>query len=177
MFPRKSSSAKLLCALAALLALVACNTKKEPGVLTQPQVAELLRKWDAAQMNSDLDGVVACLSKSLRHKYTFKGFGPTDTMAGGYREYIEATKRGFGAAQTISGNRTMGTIAVNPDGQSASVLSEVHYAMNVEGELFRTVSSGTMTVGLEDGRAVITSIDQVVTPDSEGRQPFQSARD
>ena len=55
------------------------------------------------------------------------------------------------------------------------MFSEVRYAMVVEGRLFRTVSSGTMNIGLEDGRAVFTAIDQVVTPDSEGRQPFQSS--
>ncbi len=70
----------------------------------------------------------------------------------------------------------MGAIGVQPDGQSASVMAEVHDAMTVGGRLFRTVSTGTMTVGLEDGRAVITAIDQVVTPDYEGRQPFQTTR-
>jgi hypothetical protein len=174
MFPRNSFSAKLLCALTALCLLAGACKTKESGVLTQSQVADLLRKWDAAQMNDDIEGVTACLSPKLRYKMTFKGFGPTETRAGDYREYIESTKIGFDAGQSLSVNRTIGTIGVYPDGQSASVIGEVHYAMTVEGKYFRTVSSGSMTVGLEDGRAVITYIDQVVSPDSEGRQPFQS---
>ena len=93
MFPRHPSFAKLACALAAALCLLAgaCTARKEPGVLTQSQAADLLRKWDAAQSNSDPAGVAACLSRKLRYKMTFKGFGPTETRAGDYREYMEAT--------------------------------------------------------------------------------------
>jgi len=127
-------------------------------------------------MSDDLEGVTACLSTKLRYKMTFKGFGPTETRAGDYREYVEATKIGFDAGQGLSVNRTMGAIGVQPDGQSASVIGEVHYSMTVEGRLFRTVSTGTMTVGLEDGRAVITAIDQIVEPDYEGRPVFDTTR-
>ena len=178
MLPRNPSLAKLACALAALclLAGVACNTKKEPGVLTQSQVTELLQKWDAAQMNEDLEGVTACLSRKLQYKFYFKLSGKTDVVAGDYREYLESTKRGFSAGDSISTNRTMGAIGVEPNGQSATVMAEVHDSMTVGGRLYRTVSTGTMTVGLEDGRAVITAIDQIVTPDYEGRQPFETSR-
>lgn len=178
MLPRNSSFVRLACALAALLAASACATKtKETGTLTQPQVSALLQKWDNAQMSSDLEGVTACLSQRLRYKTTYKGFGPTETRAGDYREYLESTKRGFGSAgQNLSTNRTISAIGVNPDGQTAAVISEVHEVFTIEGKLFRTVSSGSMTIGLEDGRAVITGIEQVVTPDSEGRRPFESTR-
>lgn len=176
MSPRNSFPAKLLCALT-LLCLIACAcSTKEPGVLTQPQVADLLQKWDAAQMNDDIKGVTACLSPKLKYKMTFKGFGPTETKTGDYREYVESTKIGFDAGESLSTNRTMGAIGVQPDGQSASVIGEVHYSMTVEGRLFRTVSTGTMTVGLEDGRAVITAIDQIVEPDYDGRPMFDTTR-
>lgn len=182
MFPRNPFFAKLACALAALSLLAAsgCSSKKERGSLTQltqPEVTALLRKWDDAQMSSDLEGVTACLSPRLRYKSTVKGFGPTETTEGDYAEYLASTKRGFSTAgQNISTNRTISAIGVNPDGQSASVIAEVHDVFTVNGRLFRTVSSGGMTIGLEDGRAVITSIDDVVTPDSENRQPFESTR-
>ncbi|HJU56734.1 MAG TPA: hypothetical protein VJ715_19270 [Pyrinomonadaceae bacterium] len=176
MSTRNSFSAKLLCALAALCLLASACSTKEPAVLTQPQVAELLQKWDAAQMNDDIKGVTACLSPKLRYKLTFKGFGPIETKTGDYREYIESTKIGFDAGQSLSTNRTMGAIGVQPDGQSASVIGEVHYSMTVEGRLYRTVSTGTMTVGIEDGRAVFTAIDQLVEPDYEGRPVFDTTR-
>ncbi|HWT00826.1 MAG TPA: hypothetical protein VN256_11320 [Pyrinomonadaceae bacterium] len=176
MSPRNSFPATLLCALAVVCLFASACKTKEPGVLTQPQVAELLQKWDAAQMNEDIDGVTACLSKKLRYKITFKRFGPTDSDTGDYREYVEATKRGFGAGDSISANRTMGGIGIYADGQSASVMGEVHYSMTVAGRLYRTVSTGTMTVGLEDGRAVFTNIDQIVEPDYEGRPMFDTSR-
>lgn len=178
MLPRNSFSAKLLCALAALslLAASACNTQKEPGVLTQPQVADLLRKWDAAQTNEDIEGVTACLSTKLQYKIYYKLSGTTDTMTGDYRKYVESTRRGFSSGDSVNTNRTMGAIGVEPDGQSASVMGEVHDAVIIEGRLYRTVSTGTMTVGLEDGRAVFTAIDQIVTPDYEGRPMFDTTR-
>jgi hypothetical protein len=176
MFPRSSFPAKLACALAALCLLAGACKTKEAGVLTQPQVADLLRKWDAAQMSNDIAGVTACLSTKLKYKMTVKGFGPTDTLAGDYREYLESTKRGFSTGQNLSTNRTMGVIGVQPDGQSASVMGEVHDAFTVGGKLYRTVSTGTMTVELEDGRAVITAIDEIVEPDYEGRPMFDTSR-
>jgi hypothetical protein len=165
---------KFACALAALCLLACACSTKEPAALTQPQVAELLQKWDAAQMNGDIEGVAACLSKKLQYKMTYKLFRTTDTDAGDYRKYIAGTKRGFSIGGSISTERKMSAIGVEPDGQSATVLGEVHDALLVEGKLYRIVLTGTMTVGLEDGRAVITAIDQVVTHDYEGRQPFQT---
>lgn len=178
MLPRHPPLAKLACALAALclLAASACGTKKEPGVLTQPQVEALLQQWDAAQKNEDIAGVTACLSTKLKYKIYFKLSGTTDTVAGDYREYVESTKRGFSAGETLSTTRGMSAIGVEPDGQSASVMAEVHDSMIVEGRLYRTVSTGTMTVGLEDGRPVITAIDQIVSPDYEGRPVFDTGR-
>ena len=175
MLPRNSSFAKLACALAALclLAASACSTK-EPAILTQPQVADLLQKWDAAQLNADIEGVTACLSTKLQYKMYYRLYGAGDTDTGGYREYIEGTKRGFTIGKPISTERKLSSIGVQPDGQSAIVLGEVHDAMTIDGKLYRVVLTGTMTVGLEDGRAVITDIDQTVTFDREGRQPFQT---
>ncbi len=177
MTPRNLSFAKFACALAALLVASACTTKpKETGALTQPQVTALLQKWDDAQMSRDLEGITACLSTRLLYKKTYKGLGPTETETGDYRKYMEATKRGLGAdGQNISTSRTIDTIGVNPGGQTAAVLTEVRDVFTIEGNLFRTVSSGTMTIGLEDGRAVITGMDQDVTIVAEGRQPFESA--
>jgi hypothetical protein len=175
MSPRNSCFVKLACVLAALCLFASACSKKEPGVLTQPQVAKLLQKWDAAQTNEDLAGVTACLSPKLQYKIYYKLTGTTDTVTGDYREYLESTKRGFNSSgQTLGSNRTMGVIGVQPDGQSASIMGEVHDAFTAGGKLYRTVSTGTMTVELEDGRAVITAIDEVVTPDYEGRQPFQT---
>jgi hypothetical protein len=173
--PRDSSFAKLACALAALclLASSACSTK-EPAALTQPQVADLLRKWDKAQLNENIEDVAACLSTKLQYKIYYKLYGAVDTDAGDYREYMEGTKRGFTVGNPISTERKIGSIGVEPDGQRATVLGEVHDAMTIDGKLYRVVLTGTMTVGLEGGRAVITDIDQTVTFDHEGRQPFQT---
>ena len=175
MFPRNSSSAKKsLCALAALLCLLASSAcaKKEPSTLTEAQVEELLRKWDAAQTNEDIAGVTACLSKKFKYVTYFKLTGTTDTVRGDYSEYLESTKRGFSAGDTLGTNRTMSAIGVEPDGQSASVMAEVHYSMTVGDRLHRIVSTDTMKVGLEDGRAVFTNIDQIVEPDYDGRPVF-----
>ena len=174
MFPRNSFPAKLACALAALLAASACTTKtKERGTLTRltpPQVEALLRKWDDAGMSRDLEGITACLSTRLQYKKTYQGLGPTETETGDYRQYMDATKEGLGTdGENISTSRTINTIGVNPDGQTAAVVTEVRDLFTVEGNLCRTVSSGTMTIGLEDGRAVITGIDEVVTINMEGR--------
>jgi hypothetical protein len=177
MFPRSSSYAKLACALAALCLFASACSTKESAVLTQPQVAELLQKWDAAQTNEDLAGVTACLSTKFQYKIYYKLTGTTDTVTGDYREYLESTKRGFNSSgQNLGTNRTMGVIGVEPDGQSASVLGEVHDAFTVEGKLYRTVSTSTMTIGLEDGRAVITAIDETVEPDYDGRPMFDTSR-
>jgi hypothetical protein len=176
MSPRNSSFAKLACALAALCLFASACSTKEPGVLTQPQVAELLRKWDAAQTNEDLAGVTACLSTKFRYKIYYKLTGTTDTVTGDYKEYLESTKRGFSAGDSLNTKRTMGAIGVEPNGRSASVLGEAHEAFTVGGKLYRTVSTGTTTVGLEDGRAVITAIDEVVEPDYEGRPMFDTSR-
>jgi hypothetical protein len=176
MFPRNSSVAKLACALAALCLLACACSTKGPAALTQPQVAELLQKWDAAQTNEDIAGVTACLSTKLQYKIYYKLTGTTDTVTGDYREYLESTKRGFSAGDSLNTKRTMGAIGVEPDGQSASVLGEVHEAFTVGGRLYRTVSTSTMAVGLEDGRAVITGIDETVEPDYEGRPMFDTSR-
>ena len=176
MFPRNSFPAKLLCALTLLCLIASACKTKEASVLTQPQVKDLLQKWDAAQMNEDIEGVTACLSKKLQYKIYFKLTGTTDTVAGDYREYVESTRRGFSAGDSLNTKRTFGAIGVEPDGQSASVLGEVHDAVNVGGRLYRTVSTSTMTVGLEDGRAVFTNIDQIVEPDYDGRPMFDTSR-
>jgi hypothetical protein len=179
MLPRNLSFVRLACALAALLAASACTTgTKETGTLTEPQVAALLQKWDDAQMSRDLEGITACLSARLQYKKTYQGLGPTETDAGDYGKYLAATKRGLGTdGQNLNTSRKIEAIGVNPDGQTAAVVAEVRDVFTLEGKLFRTVSSGTMTIGLEDGRAVITGIDEVVTIKAEGRQPSVSARD
>ena len=176
MSPRNSFSAKLLCTLAALCLLASACSTKEPGVLTQPQVEDLLRKWDAAQASEDIQGVTACLSTKFKYKIYYKLTGTTDTVAGDYREYLESTKRGFSAGEPLSTTRGMSAIGVEPDGQSASVMAEVHDSMIVEGRLYRIVSTDSMTIGLEDGRAVITAIDKIVSPDYEGRPVFDTSR-
>ena len=176
MSPRNSFPVKLICALAALCLLACACSKKESAVLTQPQVEDLLRKWDAAQTNEDIAGVTACLSPKLKYVIYYKLTGTTDTVKGDYREYLESTKRGFSAGESLNTKRTMGAIGVQPDGQSASVLGEVHDAFLIEGRLYRTVSTSTMTVGLEDGRAVITGIDEIVEPDYDGRPMFDTSR-
>jgi hypothetical protein len=174
MLPRNPSFVKLACVLAAVLAASACTTKtKERGTLTrltQPHVEALLRKWDDAQMGEDLEGITACLSPRLQYKKTYQGLGPTETETGDYRQYIDGTKEGLSTeGQNISTSRTINNIGVNPDGQTAAVVTEVRDLFTVEGNLCRTVSSGTMTIGLEDGRAVITGINEVVTINMEGR--------
>ena len=174
MLPRNPSFVKLACALAALLAASACATKtKETGTLThltKPQVEALLRKWDDVQMSRDLEGITACLSTRLQYKKTYHGLGPVETETGDYSKYMKATKEGLATeGQNMSTSRTINTIGVNPDGQTAAVDTEVHDLFTVERNTFSTVSSGTMTIGLEDGRAVITGMDQVVTITVEGR--------
>ncbi|HKR02302.1 MAG TPA: hypothetical protein VJT09_16610 [Pyrinomonadaceae bacterium] len=178
MFPRHLFLAKLSCALFILCLLAsACSNKRDSG-LTQQRVATLLDKWQTAQKSDDITGVVDCLSRKFHYKMTFKNLGPTETRAGDYEDYVEDTKRGFSEGQMLSSERTVTMIAVNPDGQGAQVMSEVHDTYNFDGRLFRTVSMGTTTVELEDGKAVITAIDHVVSPDSGNRQQvFQSNYD
>ena len=140
--------------------------------MTQQQVSAFLAEWDAAQQRHDLEAVAARLSPKFQYEMTVKGFGPTETETGDYGRYIKDTKSGFDSSQSLNSKREMTLIAVNPDGQSASVLFDVRDAMSIEGRLYRTMSSGTMTVGLEDGKMVITSIKFVASPASD-RHPLE----
>ena len=173
MLTRNTSFAKFACALAALclFAASACTTKpKVTGTLTKPQVTALLQKWDDAQMSRDLEGITACLSPRLQYKKTYQGIGPTETETGDYSQYMKETKNGLGVeGENISTSRKINDIGVNTDGQTAAVSSEAHDLFTIEGNRYRALTSGTMTVGLDDGRAVITGIDEVVIIDAEGR--------
>ena len=172
MLSRNSAQAICCCALLALCALSSACSGGQKG-MTQQKVSAFLAEWDAAQQSHNLEAVAARLSPKFQYEMTVKGFGPTETERGDYDRYIKDTKSGFDSSQSLNSKREMTVIAVDPGGQSASVLYEIHDAMNIEGRFYRTLSSGTMTIELEDDRMVITSMKFVASPASDRRHSFQ----
>ena len=172
MFPRKSLSTILTCALVALCFLSSACSSKPKGTITEQQVRAFLEELDKAANNKDVDAVIAAMSEDYQIKMTVEGFGPTQVMTLDRDQYRDYSKQAFSAVSDYDYRRGDTVIKVEPDGQSAYVADETFETTTIGGRTIKTVSRGSSILTLENGKLVISRTEALARP----QQPVKRAQ-
>ena len=170
MSPNRPLLSILSCALIALCFFSACSSKHN-SVITEQQVSTFLNEMDNAARNKDVDGVVSRMSQDVQLKVTIEGFGPTQTVSLNRDQYRDYSNQSLSVTGDYDYRRGETVIKIEPDGQSAFVADETFETTTVRGQVIRTVSRGTSTLKLENGKLVISRSEATLRPLKTGEKP------
>ncbi len=153
----------LLCAwaLACSLAAGAAAPAAEPPAarITERQVRELVDRTTRAANARDVPAIMEVLAGDVRIVLDFRGPGGKRQRMRLNREQYEAQAReSLAHVGKYSYRREKVEIAIAPDGRTAEVKSRVREVTEHRGNTVVVALDETATLGLRDGRLLVTGI-------------------